>query len=94
MMFRAESLFSWSEFVKVSRPQDEEDDTETAQLAAEDMDNLTIARDGKTSAANVRFDLDLPASAADDTPLGEGVLLPEWNWKNRCCSLTTAAYSS
>jgi len=83
MMFRAESLFSWSEFVKVNRPQDEEDDAETAQLAAEDMDNLTIARDGKTSAANVRFDLDLPAGAADDTPLGEGILLPEWNWKKQ-----------
>ena len=83
MMFRAESLFSWSEFVKVNRPQDEEDDAETAQLAAEDMDNLTIARDGKTSAANVRFDLDLPAGAADDTPLGEGVFLPEWNWKKQ-----------
>jgi nitric oxide reductase NorD protein len=91
MMFRAESLFSWSEFVKVNRPQDEEDDAETAQLAAEDMDNLTIARDGKAGAANVRFDLDLPAGAADDTPLGEGVLLPEWNWKKQvlqpdyCC---------
>jgi len=83
MMFRAESLFSWSEFVKVNRPQDEEDDAETAQLAAEDMDNLTIASDGKTSAANVRFDLDLPSGAADDTPLGEGVLLPEWNWKKQ-----------
>ncbi len=83
MMFRAESLFSWSEFVKVNRPQDEEDDAETAQLAAEDMDSLTIARDGKASAANVRFDLDLPAGAADDTPLGEGVLLPEWNWKKQ-----------
>jgi len=83
MMFRAESLFSWSEFVKVNRPQDEEDDAETAQLAAEDMDNLTIASDGKTSAANIRFDLDLPSGAADDTPLGEGVLLPEWNWKKQ-----------
>ena len=83
MMFRAETLFSWSEFVKVNRPQDDEDDAETAQLAAEDMDSLTIARDGKTSAANVRFDLDLPAGAEDDTPLGEGVLLPEWNWKKQ-----------
>jgi len=83
MMFRAESLFSWSEFVKVNRPQDDEDDAETAQLAAEDMDSLTIARDGKTSAASVRFDLDLPAGAEDDTPLGEGVLLPEWNWKKQ-----------
>jgi nitric oxide reductase NorD protein len=83
MMFRAESLFSWSEFVKVNRPQDEEDDAETAQLAAEDMDSLTIARDGKASAANVRFDLDLPAGAVDDTPLGKGVLLPEWSWKKQ-----------
>ncbi len=83
MMFRAESLFSWSEFVKVNRPQDDEDDAETAQLAAEDMDSLTIARDGKTSAASVRFDLDLPAGAEDDTPLGDGVLLPEWNWKKQ-----------
>lgn len=83
MMFRAESLFSWSEFVKVNRPQDDEDDAETAQQVAEDMDSLTIARDGKTSAANVRFDLDLPAGAEDDTPLGEGVLLPEWNWKKQ-----------
>ena len=83
MMFRAESLFSWSEFVKVNRPQDDEDDAETAQQVAEDMDSLTIARDGKTSAASVRFDLDLPAGAEDDTPLGEGVLLPEWNWKKQ-----------
>lgn len=83
MMFRAESIFSWAEFVKVNRPQDEEDDAETAQQAAEDMDNLTIAQDGKTSASNVRFDLDLPAGAADDTPLGDGVLLPEWNWKKQ-----------
>ncbi len=83
MMFRAESLFSWSEFVKVNRPQDDEDDAETAQQVAEDMDSLSIARDGKTSAASVRFDLDLPAGAEDDTPLGEGVLLPEWNWKKQ-----------
>lgn len=83
MMFRAESLFSWAEFVKVNRPQDDEDDNETAQQAAEDMDSLTIARDGKTSAANVRFDLDLPAGAEDDTPLGEGILLPEWHWKKQ-----------
>ncbi len=65
MMFRAESLFSWAEFVKVNRPQDEEDDTETAHQAAEDMDSLTIARDGKTSAARTSIPLRRPFS--DDT---------------------------
>ena len=73
MMFRAESLFSWSEFVKVNRPQDDDEDSESAKLAAEDMDKLTVARDGKTSAAKLRFDLDLPSAGEDDRMLGEGM---------------------
>jgi len=44
MMFRAESLFSWTEYIKVNRPQDEEDDLESAAQAAEDMDSMTVAR--------------------------------------------------
>jgi len=83
MMFRAESIFSWAEYVKVNRPQDDEDDAKSAQLAAEDIDSLTIARDGKTSAASVRFDLDLPAAAEDAVALGDGIPLPEWNWKKQ-----------
>ena len=83
LMFRAESLFSWSEYVKVNRSQDDEDDSETAELAAEDMDSLAITRDGETSAASVKFDLDLPASSEDESLLGEGILLPEWNWKKQ-----------
>ena len=76
MMFRAESLFSWTEYINVNRPQDEEDDIESAALAAEDMDTMTVARDGETSVAKLRFDLDLPPAGEDDTPLGEGVPLP------------------
>ena len=84
LMFRAESIFSWAEFIKVNRSQDDEDDAKSAQLAAADMDKLTIARDGKTSAASVKFDLDLPAAAADDAiPMGNGISLPEWNWKKQ-----------
>lgn len=83
MMFRAESLFSWSEFVKVNRPQDDDEDTESAKLAADDMDKLTVARDGKTHAAKLRFDLDLPSAGEDDAPLGEGIPLPEWDYKKQ-----------
>jgi nitric oxide reductase NorD protein len=83
MMFRAESLFSWTEYINVNRPQDEEDDIESAALAAEDMDSMTVARDGETSAAKLRFDLDLPPAGEDDTPLGEGVTLPEWDYKKQ-----------
>lgn len=91
LMFRAESIFSWAEFVRVNRSQDDEDDTQSAKQTAEDMDRLSIARDGKSSAATVRFDLDLPAASEDAVPLGEGIKLPEWNWKKKllqphyCC---------
>lgn len=83
MMFRAESLFSWTEYIKVNRPQDEEEHADNAALAAEDMDSLTVARDAQTSAAKLRFDLDLPAPEEDDVELGEGIALPEWDWKKR-----------
>jgi len=83
MMFRAESLFSWTEYINVNRPQDEEDDIESAALAAEDMDSMTVARDGETNVAKLRFDLDLPPAGEDDTPLGEGIPLPEWDYKKQ-----------
>lgn len=83
MMFRAESIFSWAEYVKVNRSQDDENDAKSAQKAAEDMDSLTIARDGQTSAASVRFDLDLPPAVEDAVLLGEGISLPEWHWKKQ-----------
>ncbi|OGV75437.1 MAG: nitric oxide reductase [Methylotenera sp. RIFCSPLOWO2_02_FULL_45_14] len=83
MLFRAESLFSWTEYIKVNRPQDEEDDLESAAQAAEDMDSMTVARDNETSAAKLRFDLDLPPAGEDDAPLDEGISLPEWDYKKQ-----------
>ncbi len=79
LLFRAESLLSWAEYVRVNRPT-EEDDGDDPAAAADDLDRLTLARDGTTTAARVRFDLDLPAPAQDDTPLGPGILLPEWDY--------------
>ncbi|MBI4755771.1 MAG: nitric oxide reductase [Betaproteobacteria bacterium] len=81
LMFRAESLLSWAEYVKVNRDTDEDDNPDAAR-AAENMDRLSIAQDdGKRVASKVRFDLDLPAAAQDDIVLEEGILLPEWDWR-------------
>jgi nitric oxide reductase NorD protein len=80
--FRAESLFSWGEYVKVNRHTDEDENPDAAR-AAEDMEFLAVARDSRNTASKVRFDLDLPSASEDDTPLGEGILLPEWDWKKR-----------
>lgn len=82
MFFRAESILSWGEFVRVDRASDDEDDG-NALAAADDMDTLAIAPDGSRAASRVRFDLDLPSAAADDRPLGPGVRLPEWDWRKQ-----------
>jgi nitric oxide reductase NorD protein len=55
------------------------------------MDTLSVTQDGERVAAKVRFDLDLPSAGEDDLMLGEGILLPEWDYReNRlrtayCC---------
>jgi len=90
MFFRAESLLSWAEFINVNRPT-EDDDSGNARKVADEMKNLNLMRDGKTVTAKIRFDLDLPPEIMDDQPLGEGILLPEWDYKKQrmqldhCC---------
>ena len=88
---RFENIFSWAEYIKVDRSTDEDEDLETAEESAKDLDQLSVARDSKTTAKRIRFDLDLPSAESDDTPLGEGILLPEWDYrkselvKDYCC---------
>jgi nitric oxide reductase NorD protein len=81
MSFRAESILSWAEYIKVNRPT--EDDEAPDDRPAEDLDRLSVAQDGKTAASRLKFDLDLPSEATDDIALGEGILLPEWHYKKQ-----------
>jgi nitric oxide reductase NorD protein len=95
LAFRAESLLSWAEYIKVNRALDEDANPEATTLA-NDMDKLTVAQDGERVASKVRFDLDLPSAAEDDLPLGPGIPLPEWDWKRHelrpdFCRLQTMA---
>lgn len=83
LLFRAESLFSWAEYVKVNRALDE-DDNPDAQKAADDLDFLSVAHDGKTSSSRIRFDLDLPGEADDDLLIADGIRYPEWHHKKNC----------
>ncbi|MEN8212974.1 MAG: VWA domain-containing protein [Pseudomonadota bacterium] len=80
--FRMESLFSWSEFINVDRTT-EEDEDDDAQCTADDMDLISVARDNQSTASKIRFDLDLPADEYDDIRLGEGILLPEWDYRQQ-----------
>jgi nitric oxide reductase NorD protein len=80
LAFRLESLFSRAEYVAVDRTTEENED-EDAKSAIEDMDVLSMARDRRRTASRLRFDLDLPPEAHDDVYLGEGLPLPEWDFR-------------
>ncbi len=90
LMFRLESLFSWTDYVPVDRTADDDPDDNAAR-AAEDMDVITVARDRKASSHKIKLDLDLPNADYDDIPQGEGIPLPEWDYRkqtlipNHCC---------
>jgi nitric oxide reductase NorD protein len=88
---RFENIFSWAEYIKVDRSTEEDEDLDGAEEAAKDLDRLAVARDSRSSAKRLRFDLDLPAAENDDLPLGEGIRLPEWDYRKQalrpdhCC---------
>ncbi len=83
LLHRFESIFSWADFINVDRATDEEEDLETAEKTADDLERLSITRDRRASAKRLRFDLDLPSEARDDIPLGEGIPVPEWDWREQ-----------
>lgn len=80
---RFENIFSWAEYIKVDRTTDENEDLSSAEDSANDLEQLSIARDNKAAAKRIRFDLDLPSSEHDDTILKEGILLPEWDYRKK-----------
>ena len=81
---RMENIFSSGEFVNVDRGSEDEDDLDRAESIARDLDQLSVSRDRRRAAATLKFDLDLPAEAEADMVIGEGILLPEWDWKQQC----------
>jgi len=80
---RMENIFTWGEFVNVDRGSEDEDDLDRAESVARDLDRLAVSRDARRAAATLKFDLDLPAEAEDDLVIGEGIQLPEWDWRQR-----------
>jgi len=85
MIFRLESLFSWSEFSKMDRGSDDSDeDEEDYQSTIDDLDKITLAKQQEQQkSGQIKIDLDLPSASEDDIPLGEGIKLPEWDYKKQ-----------
>ncbi len=82
MHFGFEAMWSWGEYIKLDRATDEDDEKDAARTA-EDMDNITLAQDSKTSASKIKLDLDLPSEKYDDIVLGEGIAIDEWDYRQQ-----------
>ena len=80
---RMENILTVGEFVRLDRSPEDEDDLDRAAAAAHDMDQIAVTRNNRAAAARLKFDLDLPAEAYDDQVVGEGLRLPEWDWKRQ-----------
>lgn len=80
LLFRPESIFSWSEYAKIEHESQENEDEDLAQ-AADDLDTISITRDSKNIAKKLSMTLDLPKGSFTQHPLEHGKLFPEWDYK-------------
>ncbi|MEX3776452.1 nitric oxide reductase activation protein NorD [Pseudomonas sp. MYb118] len=82
LVVRLENLFSWSEHVDLDRWEDDSED-EDASKVADDLDELTLSRTRLRKGGGLKLHLDLPPADIDDVPLGEGIKLPEWDYRKQ-----------
>lgn len=82
LLFRLENLFSWSEHVELDRAGDDSEDLDAARVA-DDLEHLSLSRQRQKKGGELKLDLDLPAAEYDDVPLGEGIRLPEWDYRRQ-----------
>lgn len=78
---RMENIFSWGEHAAVDRSLDDEDDLDSAETAAREMDEIAVTNNQRASSSRLKFDLDLPSASEDDIVINDGILLPEWDFK-------------
>jgi len=80
---RFEKILSFAEMVNVNRLADEDEDS-NARDNAEEMDELTVSPHQQRAASRLKIDLDLAATAVDETALQGAATYPEWNYRKQC----------
>jgi nitric oxide reductase NorD protein len=80
---RFEKILAMAEMVNVNRAADDDED-EHAEKAADDLEELTVAKHQGKPATKLKFDLDLPPEAVDTSRLTADLTYPEWDYTRRC----------
>lgn len=83
ILYRFESILSWAEFLNINRRVDD-DDEDSARKAADELDEVSLARHSKTASTRLKFHLDLAPQDVDRGRLIGERLYPEWDWKTGC----------
>ena len=80
ILHRFESIMSWVEFLNINRAvEDEEEDV--ARKAAQDLDEVSLAKHSKSAKTKLKFHLDLAPRDIDRMRLIGAATYPEWDWK-------------
>jgi nitric oxide reductase NorD protein len=79
ILHRFESILSMIDFLNVNRSVDD-DEEDNARKAAEDIDEVSLARNSKSAKNRLKFHLDLAPRDVDGAALVGETLYPEWDW--------------
>ncbi len=82
LIFRPESIFSWSEYAPIDHEQQDNEDEDLA-AAADDLDHLSLHRDPQSIAKALRMELDVMAATQDpiSAPIAGSIEVDEWNYR-------------
>lgn len=80
ILHRFESIMSWVEFLNINRAVEDEDE-DIARKAADDLDEVSLAKHSKSAKTKLKFHLDLAPRDIDRTRLIGEQTYPEWDWK-------------
>jgi nitric oxide reductase NorD protein len=81
ILYRFESILSWVEFLNINRKV-EDDEEDNARKAADDLDEISLAKNSKSAKTKLKFHLDLAPRDVDMSRLIGEHVYPEWDWKS------------
>ena len=77
---RFEKIITIAEMVNVNSAVDDDENTD-AKAAADDLDEISLSKNKRKTASKIKFDLDLPPDAVDETKLTGEITYPEWDYR-------------
>ncbi len=78
ILHKFEAILSWAEFINLNR-RVEDDDTDDAQRAADDADEIGLGQISKAPATRLKLHLDLAPEDVDREALSATLTYPEWD---------------